>query len=51
MTDPDPLVTPQIAQPRNPLHGIKLEGMITALVDCYGCEAMRIRTNQTRHFA
>jgi len=40
MTDPESLVTPQNAQPRNPLHGIKLEGIITALVDCYGWEGL-----------
>jgi uncharacterized protein (DUF2132 family) len=24
------------AQPRNPLHGVTLEAMVTALHDCYG---------------
>jgi uncharacterized protein (DUF2132 family) len=43
MTEPDPLVTPQITQARNPLHGITLEGIITALVDCYGWDGLGVR--------
>ena len=43
MTDPDPSVTPQITQARNPLHGVKLEGIITALVDRYGWEGLGVR--------
>ena len=43
MTTPDPLVTPQITQARNPLHGVKLEGIITALVDCSGWEGLGVR--------
>ena len=27
-------------QPRNPLHGITLEAMVTALVACYGWEGL-----------
>jgi uncharacterized protein (DUF2132 family) len=27
-------------QPRNPLHGVTLEAMVTALVDCYGWEGL-----------
>ena len=43
MTDSDPSSTHQIAQPRNPLHGVKLEDIITALVDCYGWEGLGVR--------
>ena len=43
MTDSDPSSTHQIAQPRNPLDGVKLEGIITALVDCYGWEGLGVR--------
>ncbi|MFZ2988126.1 VF530 family DNA-binding protein [Ideonella sp.] len=28
--------TPAAAQPRNPLHGLTLESILTALVDAYG---------------
>jgi len=31
-----PNAQPPAAQPRNPLHGLTLEAMLTALVDCYG---------------
>jgi uncharacterized protein (DUF2132 family) len=33
MTDP---VAPTPAQPRNPLHGMTLEAILTALVEAYG---------------
>ena len=33
MTDP---VAPPPAQPRNPLHGVTLEAIVTALVEAYG---------------
>jgi uncharacterized protein (DUF2132 family) len=33
MTDP---VAPPPAQPRNPLHGMTLEAIVTALVEAYG---------------
>ena len=39
MTDPDsPPPTP--AQPRNPLHGLTLEAILTALVDAYGWQGL-----------
>ena len=37
MTDPDP---PPAAQPRNPLHGMTLEAIVTALVDAYGWQGL-----------
>jgi uncharacterized protein (DUF2132 family) len=27
-------------QPNNPLHGVTLEAMVTALVDCYGWDGL-----------
>jgi uncharacterized protein (DUF2132 family) len=37
MTDP---VQPPPAQPRNPLHGMTLEAILTALVDAYGWQGL-----------
>lgn len=40
---PDPPTTPPAAppaQPRNPLHGVTLEAMVTALADHYGWEGL-----------
>ena len=31
---------PEAAQPRNPLHGLTLEAIVTALVDYYGWEGL-----------
>ena len=39
MTDPD-APTPAPAQPRNPLHGLTLEAILTALVDSYGWQGL-----------
>ncbi|MBV5299256.1 MAG: DUF2132 domain-containing protein [Rhodoferax sp.] len=36
MTSPLPPSPPAIQQPRNPLHGITLEAMVTALAAHYG---------------
>lgn len=39
----DPSTTPPAsppAQPRNPLHGVTLEAMVTALADHYGWEGL-----------
>ncbi|MFM6990422.1 MAG: VF530 family DNA-binding protein [Rhodoferax sp.] len=41
-TDASP-VTPTPAQPRNPLHGVTLEAMVTALADYYGWEGLAQR--------
>jgi len=30
----------QPAQPRNPLHGLTLEAIVTALAECYGWEGL-----------
>jgi len=38
MTEPDPPPTP--AQPRNPLHGLTLEAIVTALSEEYGWEGL-----------
>jgi uncharacterized protein (DUF2132 family) len=38
MTDPDS--PPPAAQPRNPLHGMTLEAIVTALVDAYGWQGL-----------
>ncbi len=38
MTDSVP--PPPQAQPRNPLHGVTLEAMVTALVDAYGWQGL-----------
>ncbi len=40
MTDP---VSPPPAQPRNPLHGLTLEAIVTALVDEYGWDGLDAR--------
>jgi uncharacterized protein (DUF2132 family) len=37
MTDPD---APPPAQPRNPLHGLTLEAILTALVAVYGWDGL-----------
>ncbi len=37
---PDAVATPQ---PRNPLHGVKLEQMVTALADAYGWPGLASR--------
>ena len=39
MTDPD-APTPAPSQPRNPLHGLTLEAILTALVDAYGWQGL-----------
>ena len=36
MTDPDTPPPEPAQQPRNPLHGVTLEAIVTALVDQYG---------------
>jgi uncharacterized protein (DUF2132 family) len=41
-TDAPPVITPP-AQPRNPLHGVTLEAMVTALADYYGWEGLAQR--------
>ena len=41
-TDAAPVTTPP-AQPRNPLHGVTLEAMVTALADYYGWEGLAQR--------
>jgi len=38
MTDPVPPSPP--AQPRNPLHGLTLEAIVTALADAYGWQGL-----------
>ena len=35
--------SPPAAQPRNPLHGLTLEAIVTALVDAYGWEGLDAR--------
>jgi uncharacterized protein (DUF2132 family) len=43
MTDPvdkDTPKTPSAQQPRNPLHGVTLEAMVTALADHYGWDGL-----------
>ena len=40
MTDPDSPRPPPPEQPRNPLHGLTLEGIVTALVDAYGWQGL-----------
>jgi uncharacterized protein (DUF2132 family) len=38
---PEPIETPTSpAQPRNPLHGMTLENIVTALADQYGWEGL-----------
>ncbi len=39
---PDPAGAPP-SQPRNPLHGVTLERMVTELADCYGWEGLAQR--------
>ena len=39
MTDPDPPSSPR-QQPRNPLHGVTLEAIVTALVEAYGWQGL-----------
>lgn len=39
MTEPIETLTPPI-QPRNPLHGMTLESIVTALADHYGWEGL-----------
>jgi uncharacterized protein (DUF2132 family) len=39
MTDSAPPPAPQ-AQPRNPLHGLTLEAIVTALVEAYGWQGL-----------
>ncbi|WP_341889604.1 VF530 family protein [Variovorax sp. YR752] len=34
------MTTPPAPQPRNPLHGVTLEAMLTALVAAYGWEGL-----------
>ncbi len=41
-TDASP-ATPPAVQPRNPLHGVTLEAMVTALADHYGWEGLAQR--------
>ena len=38
-------MTDSPAQPKNPLHGITLEKVVTALADCYGWEGLGERIN------
>ena len=40
MTDPVAPPPPPPAQPRNPLHGLTLEAILTALVDVYGWQGL-----------
>jgi uncharacterized protein (DUF2132 family) len=40
MTDPVAPPPPPPAQPRNPLHGLTLEAILTALVDAYGWQGL-----------
>lgn len=40
---PKPEPTPPTAQPRNPLHGVTLEAMVTALSDFYGWDGLAQR--------
>jgi uncharacterized protein (DUF2132 family) len=42
-TPPAPESSPPVAQPRNPLHGLTLEAMVTALADYYGWEELAQR--------
>jgi uncharacterized protein (DUF2132 family) len=39
MTEPIETLTPRM-QPRNPLHGMTLESIVTALADHYGWEGL-----------
>lgn len=40
MTDDPKPVAPPPAQPRNPLHGMTLEAILTALVERYGWDGL-----------
>jgi uncharacterized protein (DUF2132 family) len=40
MTDPDAPPPPPEHQPRNPLHGLRLEDILVALVDAYGWQGL-----------
>jgi uncharacterized protein (DUF2132 family) len=40
---PTPTPTSKPAQPRNPLHGLTLEAIVTALVDGYGWDGLAQR--------
>ena len=40
MTDPVAPPPPPQTQPRNPLHGLTLEAILTALVDAYGWQGL-----------
>jgi len=39
-TDPESPRPPTPEQPRNPLHGVTLEAIVTALVDAYGWQGL-----------
>jgi uncharacterized protein (DUF2132 family) len=41
--DTSPAPAPAPAQPRNPLHGVTLEAMLSALVDFYGWQELSRR--------
>jgi uncharacterized protein (DUF2132 family) len=43
MTTPAPEPTPAPAQPRNPLHGLTLEAIVTALERAYGWDGLAQR--------
>ena len=49
MDAPEPSPAPAPQQPRNPLHGLTLERMLTDLVDYYGWEELGARI-QVRSF-
>jgi uncharacterized protein (DUF2132 family) len=40
MTDDPDALRPAPAQPRNPLHGLTLEAIVTALVEAYGWQGL-----------
>jgi len=40
MTDPDSPRPPPPEQPRNPLHGLRLEDIVAALVEAYGWQGL-----------
>lgn len=42
-TPPPPASAPPAPQPRNPLHGLTLETIVTALADYYGWEELAQR--------
>jgi len=39
----NPAAPPPLTQPRNPLHGLTLEAIVTELVDAYGWEGLDAR--------